>query len=169
MPVCQLRGPRAVPRERPTREKKMSQQLEATPELPVAVIGAGPVGLAALANLIDRGIPAIVLEAAAQVGEHFRQYGPVRLFSPWRFNVAEPIVRRLAASNVGWVAPDADGLPLAAEIVERALQPFAQLPEVAPLIRLQHRVVAISRAGVDKVRSAGRERAPFLLQVETPE
>jgi hypothetical protein len=147
----------------------MSLQLEASREQPVVVIGAGPVGLAALANLLDRGIPAMVVEAAAGVGEHFRQYGPVRLFSPWKFNIAEPIVRRLATSASGWIAPDGDALPLASEILERVLRPFAELPEVKPAIRLRHRVLAVSRHGVDKVKSAGRERAPFALRVQTPD
>ena len=144
----------------------MSQPLEASEDLPVVVVGAGPVGLAALANLLDRRIPALVLEAADRVGEHFRQYGPVRLFSPWKYNLPEPIVRRLR--DHGWNAPDGEALPLATEIVEQALAPFAQLPEVKNALRLQHRVVSITRHGVDKVKSAGRDRAPFLLEVHTP-
>ena len=35
------------------------------PELPVAVIGAGPVGLAAAAHLAERGVPFVVFEAGA--------------------------------------------------------------------------------------------------------
>ena len=36
--------------------------------LPVVVIGAGPVGLAAAAHLLDRGLEPLVLEAGPQVG-----------------------------------------------------------------------------------------------------
>jgi cation diffusion facilitator CzcD-associated flavoprotein CzcO len=35
--------------------------------LPVVVIGAGPVGLAAAAHLLDRGLEPLVLEAGPQV------------------------------------------------------------------------------------------------------
>ena len=36
--------------------------------LPVVVIGAGPIGLAAAAHLLDRGLEPLVLEAGPQVG-----------------------------------------------------------------------------------------------------
>src|SRR5215216_3143239 len=51
-------------------------------ELPVAVIGAGPVGLAAAAHLIERGIRPLVFEAGAAVGASIREWGHVRVFSP---------------------------------------------------------------------------------------
>ena len=50
--------------------------------LPVAVIGAGPVGLAATAHLIQRGLPVKVYEAGASVAGNVRDWGHVRLFSP---------------------------------------------------------------------------------------
>ena len=46
--------------------------------LPVAVIGGGPVGLAAAAHLIARGLPAKVYEAGPQVGSNIRDWGHVR-------------------------------------------------------------------------------------------
>ncbi len=144
----------------------MSPQPEARSALPVIVIGGGPVGLAALAHLLDRRLPALLLEAGEDVGAHFRQYGPVRLFSPWKFNIAEPVRRRL--QSTGWTAPADDDLPTAVEVADRVLSPFARLPEVAPSIRLQHRVVSVSRAGFDKVKTEGRDQAPFELRVQTP-
>ena len=39
-------------------------------DLPVAVIGGGPVGLAAAAHLIARGLPVRLFEAGARVGAH---------------------------------------------------------------------------------------------------
>ena len=54
--------------------------------LPVAVIGAGPVGLAAAAHLIQRGLPVKVYEAGSTVGANVRDWGHVRLFSPWEYN-----------------------------------------------------------------------------------
>ena len=55
---------------------------------PVVVIGAGPVGLAAAAELAERRLPFVVLEAGNSGGAAVRQWGHVRLFSPWRYNVA---------------------------------------------------------------------------------
>ncbi|WP_171825681.1 arsenic resistance N-acetyltransferase ArsN2 [Kinneretia aquatilis] len=139
---------------------------EATPpeDLPIAVLGAGPVGLAAVAKLIARGLPFVALEAAPQVGAHLLDYGHVRLFSSWRYNLDADMARQLAAT--GWQPPDAEALPLAAEVVEQVLQPFAELPAVASGLMLNTRVRAISRAGFDKVKSAGRAQAPFIIRAE---
>ena len=51
--------------------------------LPVAVLGAGPVGLAAAAHLVARGFTPLILEAGAQVASNLESYRHVRLFSPW--------------------------------------------------------------------------------------
>jgi NADPH-dependent 2,4-dienoyl-CoA reductase/sulfur reductase-like enzyme len=65
--------------------------------LPVAVIGAGPVGLAAAAHLIARGIEPVVFEAGSRVGASVLEWGHVRVFSPWEFNV-DPIAGELLAA-----------------------------------------------------------------------
>ena len=44
----------------------------------VAIIGAGPVGLAAAAHLLERGLEPIVLEAGDHVGHAMRQWGHVQ-------------------------------------------------------------------------------------------
>lgn len=132
--------------------------------LPVAVLGAGPVGLAAVAQLIERGLPFVVLEAGASVGANLVDYGHVQLFSPWQFDV-DPAMARLLAPT-GWTAPPAAELPRAGEVVERVLRPFAALPQVATALKLGARVVALSREGFDKVKSAGRDQAAFLVRYE---
>jgi N-acetylglutamate synthase-like GNAT family acetyltransferase len=131
-------------------------------DLPVAVLGAGPVGLAAAARLIERGIPFVVLEAASTVGANLVDYGHVRLFSPWRYDIDAMMARLLEPT--GWRAPDPDELPLAGEVVERVLQPFARLPQVAAALHPGTRVVSVTREGFDKVKSAGREKAPFVIR-----
>lgn len=130
--------------------------------LPVAVIGAGPVGLAAAARLIERGITPLILEAGARVGANLVDYGHVRLFSPWRYNVDHAMAAML--ERTGWVAPDPEELPLAGEVAERVLAPFAALPEVAPHLHLDTRVQSISREGFDKVKTIDREKAPFVIR-----
>ncbi|WP_341893590.1 arsenic resistance N-acetyltransferase ArsN2, partial [Variovorax sp. YR752] len=130
--------------------------------LPVAVLGAGPVGLAAAAQLIERGIPFLILEAAVTVGANLLDYGHVRLFSPWRYDI-DPAMARLLQPT-GWQAPSADELPLAGEVVQRVLEPFAQLPQVASVLQLSTKVIAVTRQGFDKVKSAGRENAPFVIR-----
>lgn len=136
-----------------------------TKHLPVAVIGAGPVGLAALAHLSHRGIDAILFESAPRVAEHFRQYGHVRLFSPWRYNIDK--AASLALQNAGWASPDPEALPTAGEMVERYLEPLAALPAISPRLRLGAKVVMISRDGFDKVKTKGRDNSPFVIRYET--
>lgn len=131
-------------------------------DLPVAVLGAGPVGLAAAAKLMDRGIPFVVLEAGGHVAANLIDYGHVRLFSPWQYNVDHTMAKLLEPT--GWEAPPQGELPLAGEIVERVLRPFASLPAVASSLNLDTRVVSVSREGFDKVKSAGRDKAPFVIR-----
>jgi thioredoxin reductase len=64
--------------------------------------------------------------------------------------------------------PNENALPTGGELIVRFLQPLARLPQLAPHIRLDHRVVAVTRRGYDKVKTAGREDAPFELVVLTP-
>lgn len=131
--------------------------------LPVAVIGAGPVGLAAVAHLLERGETPIVFEAGAEVGANVRDWAHVRMFSPWQFTVDGATVRLL--EKHGWHMPAADALPTGGELVEDYLLPFAQLPEVREHIHLNARVMAVSRRDVDKMKDNGREDAPFVLHI----
>ena len=130
---------------------------------PVVVIGAGPVGLAAAAHLHERDLPFLVLEAGDEVAASVRQWGHVGVFSPWRYNVDAAARRLLDAA--GWAAPDDDSLPTGAELVEEYLQPLAKLPAIAANLRLGARVVAMSRAGTDRVRTAGRADLPFVVRL----
>lgn len=132
-------------------------------ELPVVVIGAGPVGLAAAAHLRERGLTPLVLEAGPTVGAAVRRWGHTRLFSPWRYNI-DDAARRLLEPT-GWQAPDPESLPTGHLLVEEYLSPLAEL--LAPDIRTGARVVAVSRDGIDKTRSAGRAQTPFLVRVES--
>jgi len=135
--------------------------------LPVAVIGAGPVGLAAAAHLIARGLPVKVYEAGPAVGSNLRDWGHVRVFTPWRYCVDD--AARALLNRHGWQAPDADALPSGAELVSAYLEPLAQTPELAPMLQTNARVIAISREGIDKVVSNGREARPFVLAVASKE
>ncbi|NBE84014.1 FAD-dependent oxidoreductase [Micromonospora rubida] len=137
--------------------------MSAMDNLPVVVIGAGPVGLAAAAHLHERGLPCTVLEAGESPGAAVRQWGHVHLFSPWRYNI-DPAARRLLA-DAGWVAPDPDALPTGAELVSDYLQPLAELPGLKPNLRYGARVEAISRLGLDRLRTAGRDTTPFLIRL----
>lgn len=127
------------------------------------MIGAGPVGLAAAARLVEGGEMPLIFEAGNEVGANISEWGHVRLFSPWRINVDPAAMRMLETS--GWKRPPLEELPTGSDLLEEYLKPLASLPEISAGLRLQSRVVGISRHNVDKVRTAGREEVPFILRV----
>ena len=71
-------------------------------DLPVAIIGAGPIGLAAAANLVERGLDFVLYEAGDSIASSMRSWGHIRLFSPWK-HLIDPAARRLLEAD-GWVA-----------------------------------------------------------------
>jgi len=144
----------------------MTVEHSPTSQLPVVVIGAGPIGLAAAANLVKRGISAIVLEQGKHAGAAISAWGHVFFFSPWNYTI-DPASRELL-DRTGWVAPELDALPTGAEIVGHYLFPLSQTAELAPLIRYNNRVIGMSRQGIDSSRTIGRERRPLLVRVESP-
>jgi len=128
----------------------------------VAIIGAGPVGLAAAAHVLERGFRPIVMEAGNSVGHSVRQWGHVQLFSPWEYNIDRAAARLLAST--GWNSPEPDQYPTGAELFERYLEPLATKTILARHIRTSSRVTDISRVGFDKLKTKGRERAPFEIR-----
>jgi len=131
--------------------------------LPVAVIGAGPVGLAAAAHLLARGETPLVLEAGQEVGASIRQWAHVRLFTPWRYAVDGASTALLAAH--GWQVPDPEEYPTGGDLVDRYLAPLAATPELSSHIRLGARVESVGRLGFDKMKTTDREKAPFVLRI----
>lgn len=132
-------------------------------QLPVAVIGAGPVGLAAAAHLASRDMRFIVLEASDGVAACFRSTAHVRLFSPWKMNI-DPVAARLLERQ-GWSAPSPEAMPTAGELRSEYLEPLARA--LSPHIRYGARVEGISRRGFDKLKTDGRTDAPFVLRVRS--
>lgn len=143
---------------------------------PVIVIGAGPIGLAAAAHLLERHQDVRILEAGDSAGAAIAEWGHIKLFSTWRYNI-DAASRRLLETPTDtyagdWKAPRETRLPTGSDMVAAYLAPLAAHPAMAPRITYGRRVTKVTRiqsdgTGVDKTRSARREDSLFLVRTET--
>ncbi|MEU2155911.1 NAD(P)-binding domain-containing protein [Streptomyces sp. NPDC019396] len=132
-----------------------------TEALPVVVIGAGPIGLAAAARLIERGIEPLVLEAGPAAASAVRDWSHVRLFSTWS-EVVDPAAEKLLAPT-GWVKPDGATYPSGGDWAELYLQPLADV--LGDRVRYNATVTGVSRSGRDRIVDADREAQPFVVHL----
>ncbi|HWU81018.1 MAG TPA: FAD-dependent oxidoreductase [Caulobacter sp.] len=132
--------------------------------LPVVIIGAGPVGLAAAAHLLARGIEPLILEADESIAGNVRRWSHVRVFSPWKYNIDAAAKSLLQASD--WQAPDDDHFPTGAELIAGYLEPLANTPAIASALRLGARVRTISRERRDRMKDEARGETPFVVRYE---
>lgn len=128
----------------------------------LAILGAGPVGLAAAAQAVRRGIDPVILEAGLEIAANLRSVAHVRLFSPWRYDIDHTARDQLL--ETGWRSPDLDALPTAGELVDDYLAPLSRLPRIRAGLRLGQRVTHITRLGADKVKTSGRDKTVFLIR-----
>jgi thioredoxin reductase len=131
--------------------------------LPVAIVGGGPVGLAAAAHLNLRNIPFLLFEAGGSVASNILSWQHVKVFSPWRYNIDKAAKQLL--EQLGWHSPDEEGLPTGRELYESYFLPLANLPVLKPFIHTNSKVIAIGRKNMDKMKSRDREEWPFVLKV----
>jgi hypothetical protein len=132
-------------------------------ELPVVVVGAGPIGLAAAAHLLERGVEPLVLEAGPHAGTAVSQWHHVRLFSPWS-EVVDPVAGTLLATT-GWTRPAGDTYPTGAEWSGHYLRPLAAV--LGDRVRFGTTVVGVARRGRDRVVDDGRDTEPLTVHVRT--
>ena len=130
----------------------------------IAILGAGPTGLEAALAALEAGYPFTVYEASPSAAGHIRDWGHVRLFTPWSLNVSPRMARAL--EQAGSQVPEGDGCPTGSELVERLFQPISSLPPLAEHIRYGVRVDGIGRAGFlksDEIGTGRRADRPFRI------
>lgn len=130
---------------------------------PVVVVGAGPLGLAAAAHLLELGDDPLVIEAGEGPGAAVGEWAHVRLFSAWPELVDAAATRLLEPT--GWTAPS-HGYPTGGEWIEHYLAPLAAA--LGDRIRYGARVTGLSRRGRDRLVSAGRDGQPFTVHLVDP-
>jgi thioredoxin reductase len=135
--------------------------------LPVVIIGAGPVGLAAASHVLARNLTPRIFEAGASAGAGIRRWGHVRMFSPWKFNVDPAAVAIL--ERQGWVMPQGETYPTGHDLVDHYLEPLAGTSDLAPFITFKVRVVAVARQDHDLRKDGARDTAPYVVRVTGPD
>ncbi|MFI6213267.1 NAD(P)-binding domain-containing protein [Nocardia brasiliensis] len=130
-------------------------------DLPVVVVGAGPIGLAAAAELRERGLIPLVFERGDTAGAAIAQWNHVRVFSRWGELIA-PAARRLL-DTTGWTAPDADAYPTGQQWVRDYLAPLATA--LGDVVQLGVEVTGVARRGRDRIVDAGRDTEPLSVHV----
>jgi thioredoxin reductase len=95
-----------------------------------------------------------------------REWGHVRLFSPWRY-VVDTAARSLLEGRE-WTPPDPEAYPTGNDLVTRYLEPLAAVPGLAERVRFGTAVTAVARDGFDRMKTPGREDAPFVVSFVGP-
>src|ERR1700726_3058446 len=114
----------------------------------VAVIGAGPMGLAAALGAIERGCETTVLERD-EVGASLRTWGPTRFFTPLRMNITSTMREIL-----GDILPGDDELLTGPQFAD-ILAELARRDPLRTRIRTRQSVIAVGRRGLMRSDYAG--------------
>ncbi len=132
----------------------------------LAILGAGPTGLEAALAAAERGFPFTLYEAAGTVAGNVAEWGHVRLFTPWELIVSPRMRRALEAA--GRSVPEGSECPTGDDLIAALYEPLAELPQIAPNLRLAERVWDLGRQGLvknDEIGTPERARRPFRLLV----
>lgn len=123
----------------------------------VAVLGAGPTGVDAALAAQQAGFVTTLYESGPRVAQYVRDWGHVRLFTPWAMSLSP----RIAAASP---SPDPSACPTGDDLADHLERVASLLDDV----RLSTRVEVVSRAGLLKSEEIGsdeRARRPFRLLV----
>jgi len=135
----------------------------------IAILGAGPIGMEAALYAATLKLPITVYEAG-RVGEHLRQWGHVKLFSPFGMNSTSLGRARIQVDHPGHELPSESALLTGRDYLAAYLEPLANSPLLEDTLLLQTRVIAVGRHGLRKEEEPGsptRGKQPFRLLVRS--
>jgi thioredoxin reductase len=131
----------------------------------IAILGAGPVGLEAALYAAHLKLPFTVYERG-RVGEHLRQWGHVRLFTPFGMNATRLGIDTLRAESAQYKPPAEGDSVTGREHVTAYLEPLASSRPLREHLQTETAVLSVGRRGhlkEDIPGDAERGRQPFLL------
>ena len=135
-------------------------------QLPIIIIGAGPIGLAMAAHLTHHQQDYLVFEAGETVGTSLQQWSHIKMFSSWALNI-DAIAKKLLKKN-NWHEPNMSGFPTGQEMIDAYLRPLSEIPDIQKRIRYAHKVVQVSRFNQSKYQNRQSE-TPFEVTVTSPD
>jgi hypothetical protein len=126
------------------------------PPLRLAILGAGPIGIEAALYGRYLGYDVSVYEKG-RVAEHLRQWGHVRMFSPFSMNVSPLGLAALEAQEPGWKPPPPDALVTGRELAEGYTIPLSESDLLDGCIHPGVEVLYVGRDGMLKGEQSGAE------------
>ena len=123
----------------------------------IAILGAGPIGLESALYARVLGYDVTVYEAGSRVANAVRQWGHVRMFTPFGMNRTTLGVSALRAQDEGYVPPGDDELLTGREWAARYLEPLSQTDLLADQLRLQTKVLRVGKGEIHKDEMPGHE------------
>ncbi len=124
----------------------------------ITVLGAGPIGLETALYARFLGHPVSVVERGGRIGANVRQWGHVRMFSPFGMNASPLGVAAIRTHDPEWKCPAADELLSGVDFCERYLAPLAETDLLADALSFSSEVIAIGRSHLLKSEAVGDPR-----------
>lgn len=122
----------------------------------LAILGAGPIGLEAALYARFLGYDVVVYEAG-EVAASVRQWGHVRMFTPFGMNRTTLGLAAIQAQDESYQPPADDALLTGREWADRYLLPLANTDLLSDHLRLNTTVVAIGKEELLKGDMPGHE------------
>jgi thioredoxin reductase len=133
----------------------------------LAILGAGPIGLEAALYARFLGYDVLIFDRG-EVAASVRQWGHVKMFTPFGMNGSPLGVAAIQAQDESWQPPADDALLTGHEWAEQYLLPLSQTDLLADHLRLNTTVLAVGKEEVLKGDMPGHEDRgdwPFRLLV----
>ncbi|URN96306.1 MAG: FAD-dependent oxidoreductase [Candidatus Pristimantibacillus lignocellulolyticus] len=141
-----------------------SEETSPHKDLPILIVGGGPIGLAAAAQLTVRQQNFILIEAGNTIAHNVETWRHVQLFSPWKYNLDE--AAKILLQEMNWNEPLEDEVPTGSQLIEQYLTPLSQHNRISPYIQTNSTVISIARMDNDRMKSMERTVQPFEVYVE---